>query len=354
MTKNILKAKLNNIRYKNVTDSGKLAFNLFKLDVLSNMDYSGSKDELDALKWAVIKFRHRDEDLKTEEVDNIIFSGFKKLYLSQNKKTGYNTLNFNVSPALTCKEAFDGHCTLQKPTRDSDFSKTGAKTVCYALAQEMSYKLKMVYGVLNYIVMHEIDDAEAIRQVRESLVRLNTKYLRFNEFGSFYNENILVRAINIARGCSDLAIAYSYTSNTKLFKKYYNNKWLTLNLSNKVIKGLTNYKRTITVKPSKENFLKYMKSPNHVVCNGDCSNCSYCKNWNDYRVVVFFEHGHGIKLGIWDSKHPNDPECCLLTKEQYNKFMDGVRKENNTFLDSIGGLHPFDDLIEDLEEDWNL
>lgn len=352
MSKNNIKLSIK--AQKNVNRGGNKDFNLFKARILAYHDYTGSERELTALKEAVIEFCEADEELQVPRLTEIIESDFTVLYFSQNSKTGENVLNFNLCDAYTCMESYKGHCTLQKPTRDAEFSKTGEKQCCYALAIENNTKLKFVYGVCNYITMHQIDISEAVSQVREALEKFNCDYLRFNEFGCFYNEAIFVIADFIAGEVSDLAEAYSYTSNTDLFIKYYDKSYITLNLSNKVIKDLKDYKRTITVDPSPEAFVRFMEDQNYVICCGDCSNCSYCKDKEDFRVIVFFRHGNGVKLHLHYDKAPNDVEQSILNSKQYKKLCSDVSRENDAYLQRIGKLTDDGQLIKEIKEKYNL
>ena len=135
--------------------------------------------------------------------------------------------------------------------------------------------------------------------------------------------------------------SFSYTSNKHLFKKYNNVSNFILSYSQgldidvealdcsikqtAIITLSSVYKmkheREKAVKNGRKTLLPLLANPNVVICCGDCSNCPYCKNKEDKRVVVFIRHGNG-----WDGHIDH-----YLTEDEYLSYLKDLHLDNNKF-----------------------
>ena len=84
-------------------------------------------------------------------------------------------------------------------------------------------------------------------------------------------------------------ISYTYSHNKELeeyITDIYNSN-IVLNYSYN-IKTSLDVKKCIVI--DKSDIYNYINDNNYVICGGVCSNCSYCKNKKDKRVIVFVNH----------------------------------------------------------------
>lgn len=303
--------------------------------IIKIQDFSGSEKEIQALS----------EVLK-EYCNQIGFELPKnKLFLGTNGKTGANIVNLSFTSALHCPEAIQGHCKVQKRIRDNDGLKTGNKQICYACSINNLYIKTFIKNIHNYIVFNTISNKDIEKQLKSYIIENGALYLRFNEYGSFINENCLQRCLDIAKNLINsnyIKKAFSYTSNRHYFEKYYDiDSDFVLSLS----KGFncnfddidTSIKSTSIVtlssnmmwnnnpqkalKQGREVLIPLLNNPDVVICCGNCSNCPYCKNNNDKRLVVFLRHGNG-----WNG-HIED----YLTKSEYVSYLEKLHKDNIQF-----------------------
>lgn len=306
----------------------------FIKEIVRNQDFSGSKSEIIKLKGIVYAYA---DSIGFELPENTLFLG-------TNGKTGLNIVNLSFSSAIHCPEAIKGHCKVQRPIRNPDGLKNGNKQICYACSINNRHIETLIKNTWNYMMFHVLTDDEIIEQIKSYILTNGALYLRFNEYGSFINEECIKRCIKI----SDTLIkegyiknSFSYTSNKYLFNKYCNVKGFVLSYSEGFKFDLNDLEPSIkktgivtlssnamwnnnpekALKQGREVLIPLLNNPDVVICCGNCSNCPYCKNNNDKRLVLFLRHGNG-----WNG-HIED----YLTKTEYLEYLEELHKDNIHF-----------------------
>lgn len=306
----------------------------FIKEIVRNQDFSGSKSEIIKLKGIVYAYA---DSIGFELPENTLFLG-------TNGKTGLNIVNLSFSSAIHCPEAIKGHCKVQRPIRNPDGLKNGNKQICYACSINNRHIETLIKNTWNYMMFHVLTDDEIIEQIKSYILTNGALYLRFNEYGSFINEECIKRCIKI----SDTLIkegyiknSFSYTSNKYLFNKYCNVKGFVLSYSEGFKFDLNDLEPSIkktgivtlssnamwnnnpekALKQGREVLIPLLNNPDVVICCGNCSNCPYCKNNNDKRLVLFLRHGNG-----WNG-HIED----YLTKTEYLEYLEKLHKDNIQF-----------------------
>lgn len=306
----------------------------FIQELIKTQDFSGSEEEIEALTSLVVEF--------AETIEFELPKG--QLFLGTNSKTGENVVNLSFSSALHCPECIQGHCRVQKRIRDKNGFKTGNKQICYACSINNRLIETTIKTIWNYIQFYKLDMGTIIKQLKMHILVNGCQYLRFNEYGSFIDEKNLQKCIKISNTLVESGFiknSFSYTSNRKLFKKYVNIPNFVLNLSQGLDVDLEaldcSFKQTAIVTLSsvakmkhdrvkavengRKTLLPLLSNPNVVICCGDCSNCPYCKNKEDKRVVVFLRHGNG-----WDGHIDH-----YLTETEYMEYLKQLHIDNNKF-----------------------
>lgn len=307
----------------------------FIQEIIKNQDFSGSESEIRRLKAIVTEYA---SSIGFELPENTLFLG-------TNDKTGANIVNLSFTTALHCPEAIKGHCNVQKPIRDLQGNKTGNKQICYACSINNRHITTFIKNIWNYIVFNTISNKAIVNQLKSYILTNGALYLRFNEYGSFINEDCLKRCISISNTLiksNYIKNSFSYTSNKHLFKKYNNVKGFVLSYSNGFKFDLNNLEPSIkktgivtlssvamwqnnpekAFNQGRNVLIPLLNNPEVVICCGNCSNCPYCKNNNDKRLVIFLRHGNG-----WNG-HIED----YLTKSEYLNYLDNLHKDNIQFL----------------------
>lgn len=280
------------------------------------LDFSGSPEELEALK-EVNKFHlehfPNGEAVKRQKEGRII--------TSQNSKVGKKVMILNLTPAIRCKESMDGHCAVQKQIIDNHGVRDG-KISCYALRAEWQYVNKFQNSLWNYIMIHEKEASEIAGEILEDIGRKNINHIRFNENGCFATPEIADKAMEVARILKEHGVhSYSYTSDPEMYSRI-NGSDIVINLSNGDIKG---EKCTKVVFPTRENALEIINSKDKVLCGGHCSTCSYCKDAEDKRTVVFLLHSSNL---------PKKED--LLTSEELQELEKAIEVDNRDYLEREG------------------
>lgn len=307
----------------------------FIQEIIKNQDFSGSESEIRRLKAIVIEYA---SSIGFELPENTLFLG-------TNGKTGVNIVNWSFTSALHCPECIRGNCKVQKPIRDLSGIKTGNKQVCYACSINNRHIETFIKNTWNYIMFYTLNDNEIINQIKSYILQNGALYLRFNEYGSFINEECLKRCISISNTLikdNYIKNSFSYTSNKHLFNKYNNVKGFVLSYSNGFNFDLEHLESSIkktgvvtlssvamwqnnpekALKQGREVLIPLLNNPDVVICCGNCSNCPYCKNNKDKRLVLFLRHGNG-----WNG-HIED----YLTKSEYMAYLKQLHKDNIQFL----------------------
>lgn len=306
-------------------------FDRLKSKIVANHDFSGSDVELQALKEAILEFNRNQEEIDKNNTVPVEFEDFTKIHLSTNTKTGKNLVNYNISSAYYCFEAVEHHCKIQGQFKD-EFGKQLNKLGCYACSINNRQPTTLIYDVINYITFWELSVEEIETQIRKYLENHSeVDFLRFNERGCFFSEDAFLKCAMVAIRLQDVLLGtFSYTSNDDLYNKYHNKtQFMVLNHSNSNDKGVKTTKiigcSTKNLEKSRKMILDVINNPNQVLCCGDCSNCSYCKDKDDLRQIVFIRHGCG-----WDGHLES-----YLTEEEINNYLLIVAKDNEQFLASI-------------------
>ena len=306
----------------------------FLQELVKIQDFSGSEDEIEALTSLVVEF--------AEQIGFELPNG--ELFLGTNSKTGDNVVNCSFTTAIHCPEAIKGHCNVQKPLRDSLGLKTGEKQVCYACAINNRHIETTIKCVWNYILFHKLTVDKITDQIKRHILVNSCQYLRFNEYGAFIDEKNLQKCIEISNMLVEGGLiknSFSYTSNKYLFKKYNETANFVLSYSQgldvdvntldcsikqtAIISLSSVYKmkhdNVKAIENGRKTLLPLLANPNVVICCGDCSNCPYCKNKDEKRIVVFLRHGNG-----WDGHIDH-----YLTEDEYLSYLKDLHLDNNKF-----------------------
>lgn len=306
----------------------------FIQNIIKNQDFSGSASEIRRLQKILKAYA---DSIGFELPENTLFLG-------TNGKTGLNIVNLSFSSAIHCPEAIKGHCKVQKPIRNTNGLKNGNKQVCYACSINNRHIETFIKNEWNYIVFNSISDDAIIKQIKSYVLQNGALYLRFNEYGAFISEECIKRCINISNTLIKegyIKNSFSYTSNKHLFHKYNNVKGFVLSYSEGFKFNLNDLEPSIkktgivtlsstamwknnpeqALKQGREVLIPLLNNHDVVICCGNCSNCPYCKNNNDKRLVLFLRHGNG-----WNG-HIED----YLTEDEYLNYLETLHKDNIQF-----------------------
>lgn len=200
-----------------------------------------------------------------------------------NSKIGDDTMILNLNHGLNCYSSKMGYCENCN--------------TCYAKEYQSTYKNSCLFGLASEINFNNLGITEIIKGIenkfKKEFKKNKIKFLRFNESGDFTSFESFKKANQIAKHFFQNygIISYSYTHNKELLKHidYIDNSYIVVNWS---IKTPKNSKRCIT---AYEYNKKYLDNSKYVICNGECKNCSYCKDKDDKRIIVFMARGKGLK-----------------------------------------------------------
>lgn len=196
-----------------------------------------------------------------------------------NEKIGEDTIIINTNHALNCYCSKKGYCNMKKDCYAKKSSNTYINSCLYNLAAEVNFKRLSVEKI--------ITDIEAIIKTADT----DIKFIRFNEAGDFISYDMFKKANKIATYFKNKynIVSYSYTHNIELKDniKEIDNSNIVLNYSYDVKTSLA-VKKCIVIDKSDIN--NYLNDCNYVICGGVCSNCSYCKNKNEKRIIIFVNH----------------------------------------------------------------
>mgnify|MGYP006935588172 CR=1 FL=1 len=210
-----------------------------------------------------------------------------------NLKIGEDTLIINVNHALNCYSDKMGYCEHCKD--------------CYAKKAPCTYKNSFLYGFASEIQFNKLATDKIIlsveTQFKKELKSNEIKFIRFNEAGDFKSFKVFKKANDVAKHFFNKygIISYSYTHNKELkdHKEAIKNSYIIINWSFNID---NEYKQAITCNKL-EDLVKYYNDDNYIICTGKCYHCSYCKDKNDLRTVVFVNHYKdtieaGLKAGL--------------------------------------------------------
>lgn len=211
-----------------------------------------------------------------------------------NLKIGMDTIIINVNHALNCFSSKSGYCENCN--------------CCYAKKSSSNYKNSCLYGLASEINFNRLSVNQIIKAIEKTVKEAkNIKFIRFNEAGDFKSLEQFFKANQVAKYFFDTydIITYTYTHNKELLsnKEDIKNSCIVMNWS---IKAGDGFKSAITCN-NPSDLPKYLSEPaKYIICLGDCHNCSYCKDKDDLRTVVFINHFKksikaGLKLGLTET-----------------------------------------------------
>lgn len=211
-----------------------------------------------------------------------------------NLKIGMDTIIINVNHALNCFSSKSGYCENCN--------------CCYAKKSSSNYKNSCLYGLASEINFNRLSVNQIIKAIEKTVKEAkNIKFIRFNEAGDFKSLEQFFKANQVAKYFFDTydIITYTYTHNKELLsnKEDIKNSYIVMNWS---IKAGDGFKSAITCN-NHSDLPKYLSEPaKYIICLGDCHNCSYCKDKDDLRTVVFINHFKksikaGLKLGLTET-----------------------------------------------------
>lgn len=211
-----------------------------------------------------------------------------------NLKIGMDTIIINVNHALNCFSSKSGYCENCN--------------CCYAKKSSSNYKNSCLYGLASEINFNRLSVNQIIKAIEKTVKEAkNIKFIRFNEAGDFKSLEQFFKANQVAKYFFDTydIITYTYTHNKELLsnKEDIKNSYIVMNWS---IKAGDGFKSAITCN-NPSDLPKYLSEPaKYIICLGDCHNCSYCKDKDDLRTVVFINHFKksikaGLKLGLTET-----------------------------------------------------
>lgn len=196
-----------------------------------------------------------------------------------NEKIGNDTIIINTNHALNCYSSKKGYCNMKKDCYAKKSSNTYINSCLYNLSAEINFKKLSAKKI--------ISDIEGVIKSADS----DIKFIRFNEAGDFINYDLFKKANKIATYFMKKydIISYTYTHNKELEKHIteINNSNIVINYSYDIKTDLP-VKKCIVI--NKSEIYNYINDNNYVICGGVCSNCSYCKNKTDNRIIIFVNH----------------------------------------------------------------
>ena len=233
-----------------------------------------------------------------------------------NEKIGNDTIIINTNHALNCYCSKKGYCNIKKDCYAKKSSNTYVNSCLYNLAAEINFKKLSAEKI--------ISDIEEVINSSDS----DIKFIRFNEAGDFINYDLFKKANKIATYFMKKydIISYTYSHNKELeeyITDIYNSN-IVLNYSYDVKTSL-DVKKCVVI--DKSDIYNYINDNNYVICGGVCSNCSYCKNKQEKRTVIFVNH---------KNKSTNNILKEVLSKKDLIKLEAlKLRDYSNFLLDNI-------------------
>lgn len=202
-------------------------------------------------------------------------------YSLGNKKVGEDTLIFNCTPAQICPSACQGLCNQCK--------------TCYAFFSERRHIVETVRNLIAFrnLLIFDIEDIimDTLELLSKEKALKSMLFIRISSNGDLL-DNKMLSDINLLVGAvkskfPQFMVAYTYTHNKLL--DFNLNTDLVINFSFKAPQGA---KQTVTAYKWDN---KYLDNSKYVICTGNCSGCSYCKDETETRIIVFMAHGGGLK-----------------------------------------------------------
>ena len=240
-----------------------------------------------------------------------------------NNKIGADTLCINVSTALNCPSDILGLCNNCK--------------ICYAKSHNKRYfKNTVPKNLINQIIFNKVVTGDITAEdVADNLIKAvkkgttkkqfkNLLFLRLNVEGDIADNTVLSavdKVMGIIVDRLSLLCCYSYS----------HNRFLDFNKADNIVFNTSDFKKDnikscqviyeITAEVRQKILNKEV-----ILCNGDCNNCSYCKNKADKRQILFLAHGGIFKgLSAVDSELLDFINCQKVT--DYKRFIEGATSD---------------------------
>ena len=225
-----------------------------------------------------------------------------------NDKIGEDTLCISINTGTLCCMGLTGRCENHK--------------ICYAVASNKMYTaefLKNNISQRHFMTVHpDVLGLKTLELIKSKLTKsqlANLKFIRFSINGDILNNEWLIRLNRIAsilkRGLG-IKIAYTYT----------HNKELDLDLASDILINCSfkndSQKCCLTAMQFDKSM---MEDESIIVCNGDCNRCSYCKNPDEDRTVIFLAHGGKYK-GVKQIPDVIMQELIRQKENDYLKFIE--------------------------------
>lgn len=192
-----------------------------------------------------------------------------------NKKIGEDTVIINVNSVLNCYCGKNGLC--------DQFS------TCYAQGVADLRSLSDLTGLASAIMFDELTVDEIIEQVEKTILEADEeiRFIRWNELGEFDSIETFMKANEVAKYFFEKygIISYTYTHNYEIPPELMIDSYIVTTFSYPVDMDA---KKSIVVDGAE--ILDYIDDENYIICTGSCEGCSYCKDKNDLRTVVFINH----------------------------------------------------------------
>lgn len=230
------------------------------------------------------------------KVPKITLQRFKRQSLTHslgNSKIGADTVCISVNCGLLCPMSLTGHC--------------GNCNICYAKSQNRNYFNNTVpKNIVNQILTNKviIGEISLHRLLFNTITDIycsysknqvsNIKFLRFNVEGDFLDNEQLKVFEGLAdsfKTVFDLKSVYTYTHNKKLDFKSVSN--IVFNTSDFKDRNCT--KSVHTLQKLSDRIIDKIYNKSVILCNGNCTDCSYCKNRLESRPIYFLAHGGGFE-----------------------------------------------------------
>ena len=290
-----------------------ITFDNLKEAIHNGNSFIDNVDELEAILRQYIAIS--DNSKAVEYLDKAIMP-----HKIGNLKIGDDTIIINVNHALNCFSSKNNYCENCN--------------CCYAKKSSTNYKNSCLYGLASEINFNRLSVNQIIKAIEKTIKEAkNIKFIRFNEAGDFKSFNQFLKANEVAKYFFEAydIVTYTYTHNKELLKhkEAIKNSYIVMNWSIKAGEG---FKSAITCN-NPSDLPKYLSEPDkYIICKGKCHNCSYCKDKEDLRTVVFINHFKksieaGLRLGL------SETDLKRLEAQKYidyGKFL--MRLTNQTTL----------------------
>lgn len=264
-----------------------ITFDNLKEAIHNGNSFIDNIDELEAILRQYIGIS--DNSKAVEYLDKAIMP-----HKIGNLKIGDDTIILNVNHALNCFSSKNNYCENCN--------------CCYAKKSSTNYKNSCLYGLASEINFNRLSVNQIIKAIEKTIKEAkNIKFIRFNEAGDFKSFNQFLKANEIAKYFFEAydIVTYTYTHNKELLKhkEAIKNSYIVMNWSIKAGEG---FKSAITCN-NPSDLPKYLSEPDkYIICKGKCHNCSYCKDKDDLRTVVFINHfkksiEDGLRLGLTET-----------------------------------------------------